>query len=129
MKRSAWLSAVACVLVVLAGCGGDDGSSAAGGGNGKASGEVTVWAMGTEGEKLSVLAKDFMRTNPDVKVKVTPIAWDVAHDKLITAVAGNKTPDISQMGTTWMGEFAETGALEPVPDSIDCYARSVENAT
>jgi multiple sugar transport system substrate-binding protein len=118
MKRSAWLSAVACILVVLAGCGGDDGSSA-GGENGKASGEVTVWAMGTEGEKLSVLAKDFMRTNPDVKVKVTPIAWAVAHDKLITAVAGNKTPDISQMGTTWMGEFAQTGALEPIPDDID----------
>jgi multiple sugar transport system substrate-binding protein len=117
MKRSAWLAAAACILVVLAGCGGDDGSSA--GGEGKTSGEVTVWAMGTEGEKLSVLAKDFMRTNPDVKVKVTPIAWDVAHDKLITAVAGNKTPDISQMGTTWMGEFAKTGALEPVPDDID----------
>jgi len=52
-------------------------------------------------------------------VKVTPIAWDIAHDKLITAVAGGKTPDISQMGTTWMGEFAKTGALEPVPDDID----------
>ena len=64
--------------------------------------------MGTEGEKLDVLAKDFMQENPDVKVDVTPIAWDVAHDKLITAVAGNKTPDISQMGTTWMGEFAKT---------------------
>ena len=117
MKRSAWLAAVACILVVIAGCGGDDGSSA--GGNGKASGEVTIWAMGTEGEKLGMLAKDFMRTNPDVKVKVTPIAWDVAHDKLITAVAGNKTPDVSQMGTTWMGEFANTGALDPVPDDID----------
>jgi len=67
MRRSAFLAAVAFSLVVLAGCGGDDGSSATGGGNGKASGEVTVWAMGTEGEKLGVLAKDFMRTNPDVR--------------------------------------------------------------
>ena len=35
------------------------------------------------------------------------------------SVAGSKTPDVSQMGTTWMGEFAKTGALEEVPDSID----------
>jgi multiple sugar transport system substrate-binding protein len=118
MKRSTFLAAVAATLVLLAGCGGDDGSSS-GTGDGKASGEVTVWAMGTEGEKLGVLAKEFMAANPDIKVKVTPIAWDVAHDKLITAVAGNKTPDISQMGTTWMGEFAQTGSLEPVPEDID----------
>jgi multiple sugar transport system substrate-binding protein len=75
--------------------------------------------MGAEGEKLDVLAKDFMAENPGITVKVTPIAWDVAHDKLITAVAGGETPDVSQMGTTWMGEFAKTGALEEVPDSID----------
>jgi multiple sugar transport system substrate-binding protein len=118
MKRSAFLAAVAASLVVLAGCGGDDGSSA-GGDDGKPTGEITVWAMGAEGDKLGVLAKDFMAANPDVKVKVTPIGWPVAHDKLITAVAGNKTPDVSQLGTTWMGEFAKTGALEPVPDDID----------
>jgi len=120
MKRSAFLAAVASILVVLAGCGGDDGSSAGGGGGGeKASGGLTVWAMGTEGEKLGVLAKDFMQKNPGITVKVTPIAWEVAHDKLITSIAGGKTPDVSQMGTTWMGEFAKTGALEEVPDDID----------
>ena len=59
------------------------------------------------------------RRTPDVTVNVTPIAWDVAHDKLLTSVAGGETPDVSQMGTTWMGEFAKTGALEEVPDSID----------
>jgi multiple sugar transport system substrate-binding protein len=109
------------VLALLAlgagGCGGDDDEGA--GGTAAAGGTITVWAMGAEGEKLDVLAKDFMRENPGITVRVTPIAWDVAHDKLITAVAGNKTPDVSQMGTTWMGEFAKTGALEEVPGSID----------
>src|SRR6187551_992892 len=115
------------LVFMIAGCGGGDDDEAsdtqatAGDTSGAetASGDITVWAMGTEGEKLDVLAKDFMQENPDVKVDVTPIAWDVAHDKLITAVAGNTAPDISQMGTTWMGEFAKTGALEEVPDDID----------
>ncbi len=28
-------------------------------------------------------------------------------------------PDVSLIGTTWMGEFAKLGGLEPTPDSID----------
>ena len=116
MARIASLLAV--LVLAAAACGGDDdgGDEAAGGG--EAGGSITVWAMGAEGEKLSVLAKDFMAANPGTTVKVTPIAWDVAHDKLLTSVAGGTTPDVSQMGTTWMGEFAKTGALEEVPDDI-----------
>jgi len=106
------------LAVFAAGCGGGDDESASED-TGTASGEITVWAMGAEGEKLDVLAKEFMQKNPEITVKVTPIAWDVAHDKLLTSVAGNQTPDVSQMGTTWMGEFAKTGALEEVPESID----------
>ncbi len=125
-RRWAWLVAVLALAAALAvaGCGGDGGDEAADEGAGgtteaaeEISGDITVWAMGAEGEKLGVLAQDFMRENPDIKVKVTPIAWDVAHDKLLTAVAGGETPDVSQMGTTWMGEFAKTGALAEVPES------------
>lgn len=107
------------LAALAAGCGGSEDEGDGGAETGTASGEITVWAMGAEGEKLDVLAKDFMAENPAIKVKVTPIAWDVAHDKLLTSVAGNQTPDVSQMGTTWMGEFAKTGALDEVPDSID----------
>lgn len=120
MRRRRWYGVIALTLglTLAAGCGGsDEGSSSEDTAN--ASGNITVWAMGAEGEKLDVLAKDFMKANPTIKVDVTPIAWDVAHDKLLTSVAGNKTPDVSQMGTTWMGEFAKTGALDEVPDSID----------
>jgi multiple sugar transport system substrate-binding protein len=116
---------LAALLALAAGCGGDDEDDAGGEGAtaaGEPSGTITVWAMGAEGEKLDVLAKDFMAENPGITVRVTPIAWDVAHDKLLTSVAGGETPDVSQMGTTWMGEFAATGGLEEVPESIDMEA-------
>jgi multiple sugar transport system substrate-binding protein len=117
LKRAASIGAVLALAFALAACGGgDDGDDGAAD---EASGSITVWAMGAEGAKLGALAQDFMAENPDIKVNVTPIAWDVAHDKLLTAVAGGQTPDVSQMGTTWMGEFAKTGALEEVPDDID----------
>jgi multiple sugar transport system substrate-binding protein len=121
------------LALVLVACGrsneGASGSGAAASlapavSSGAVSGDLTVWAMGTEGEKLGVLAKDFMAANPDVKVTVTAVPWDAAHDKITTAIAGatggaDTTPDVSLIGTTWMGEFAKTGALDPTPANID----------
>lgn len=123
MNSSRWRSAtlVAAAVLALAGCGrdaGGAGDSAKPVGEGKASGEISVWAMGTEGEKLSVLAQDFMKENPDAKVTVTPVPWDGAHEKIATAIAGRQTPDVSMIGTTWMGEFTKTGGLDPTPAEI-----------
>jgi multiple sugar transport system substrate-binding protein len=86
--------------------------------SGKATGTITVWALGGEGDKLPTLAKEFEALNPGVKVNVTGFPFDAAHDKLATAITAGTTPDVSQIGTTWMGEFA-TQALDPTPASID----------
>ncbi len=82
-------------------------------------GTLTVWAMGNEGVKLTVLADAFMKDNPGVTVNVTPVAWDQATSKLTTAIAGKQTPDVSQMGTDMMAQYATTGALEPVPANFE----------
>jgi multiple sugar transport system substrate-binding protein len=119
-RRLAVLATAA--LITLGGCGrdGSDGQdSAKSVAEGKAKGEITVWAMGTEGEKLAAFAADFTKDNPDAKVNVTAVPWDAAHQKLASAIAGKQTPDVSMVGTTWMGEFAKTGALDPTPGLID----------
>ncbi|MEP6679943.1 MAG: sugar ABC transporter substrate-binding protein [Chloroflexota bacterium] len=118
---------MAILALVLVACGrSNEGGGASGAASlgpavssGPVSGDLTVWAMGTEGEKLGLLAKDFMAENPDVRVKVTAVPWDAAHDKITTAIAGNTTPDVSLIGTTWMGEFAKTGALDATPANLD----------
>lgn len=84
-----------------------------------AEGDITVWAMGTEGENLDVLADAFMAEFPDISVDVTAVPWDAAHDRIVTAIAAGEVPDVSLIGTTWMGEFATLGGLEPTPDDID----------
>ena len=108
----------------LSACGRDAAESPAGEtgeavATGAATGTITVWAMGAEGEKLPELAKEFESANPGAKVEVTAIPWDAAHDKFTTAITANKTPDVAMVGTTWMGEFAELGALDPTPGQID----------
>ncbi|HEU5472288.1 MAG TPA: sugar ABC transporter substrate-binding protein [Actinophytocola sp.] len=122
-RRAGAVGAAMLGLIMVAGCGRDDaggsGDAAAPVAEGAATGEITVWAMGTEGEKLSVLAKDFEAANPQAKVNVTAIPWDAAHDKIATAIAGRQTPDASLVGTTFMAEFAKSGALDPTPSVID----------
>ena len=39
--------------------------------------------------------------------------------RLVAAIAGGDVPDVSLIGTTWMGEFATLGGFEPTPDTID----------
>lgn len=109
--------------VALTGCGRDEGAGtedtkAKKVTSGKATGDITVWALGAEGEKLGEIAADFEAANPDAKVKVTVIPFDAAHDKIATAIAGGQTPDISLVGTTWLPEFAATGALDATPTDI-----------
>ena len=70
-RRTIGALALAAVLA-LAGCGRDEGGGAADGAGqqsaaiaeGPATGEITVWAMGTEGELLPKLAAEFQKDNP-----------------------------------------------------------------
>jgi multiple sugar transport system substrate-binding protein len=40
--------------------------------------------------------------------------FTVAHEKLLTAYAGDTLPDLCQLGNTWIPEFAALDALEPL---------------
>ncbi|MEO6142731.1 MAG: extracellular solute-binding protein [Dermatophilaceae bacterium] len=128
MKRNTRTTTVVALCLTtamgLAACGRSTDSGTTSGdtaktvSSGKATGTITVWAFGAEGDALPKLAKEFEADNPGVKINVTGIPFDSAHDKLATAITAGKTPDISQIGTTWMGEFASQ-ALDPTPSSID----------
>jgi multiple sugar transport system substrate-binding protein len=76
--------------------------------------EVRFWAMGNEGENLQNLLPAFERLHPDIHVRVQVIPWTAAHEKLLTAYAGDATPDVCQLGNTWIPEFDILNALEPL---------------
>lgn len=97
---------------------GENGSTTAPVAEGPATGTINVWAMGTEGEALGEFAKAFQDENPEATVKVTPVPWDAAHERISTAIAAKKTPDVSLIGTTWMGEFGAGGGLDPTPTEL-----------
>lgn len=111
------LSFVVVVILssVLAGCSNNSSSS------GGDENTVTVWAMGEEGKKLQDFSKRFEEEHSDMTVDVQAIPWDTAHDKLLTAVASGNGPDVVQLGTTWVPEFAEAGALKDLSEHMGDY--------
>ncbi|PZE22325.1 sugar ABC transporter substrate-binding protein [Paenibacillus xerothermodurans] len=109
---------------VLAGCSSRTDSS-----EGAAGGTVTlnVWAMGEEAKSLPQLADKFTQENPNIKINVQALPWDTAHDKLITAVASKKGPDVLQLGTTWIPEFASANALMDLKAELGSYPEFAES--
>lgn len=85
---------------------------------------VTFWGVGREGEVAETLVHDFMRENPDIHVRVQKLPWTAAHEKLLTAYAGETLPDLCQLGNTWVPEFQALDALEPL-DSFASVSRDV----
>jgi multiple sugar transport system substrate-binding protein len=61
---------------------------------------------------------EFERLNPGVRVRVQQVPWTAAHEKLLTAHVGDATPDVAQLGNTWVPEFAALNALEPLDSYI-----------
>ena len=128
MKRTTMLTRTVAGLavagLVLSGCGREEGGDDGGPGQGEAvdedtaTGTIEVWAMGAEGDILGDFVKDFEEEHPDATVDVTAVPWEAAHGKIQNAIASGETPDVSLIGTTWMGEFAKSGGLDPTPEGL-----------
>lgn len=112
MKQAAPASGLALVAHVafaalaLAACRDGEGTT------------VRFWAMGREGEVVAELLRDFEREHPGIRVDVQQLPWQSAHEKLLTAYVGDATPDLAQLGNTWVPEFAALKALSPLDAEV-----------
>ena len=107
-SRARRLLALLALPAVLAACGAGSGAHA--------DERVTIrfWALGAEGEQVQRLVREFERANPGVRVDVQQIPWTAAHEKLLTSYVGDASPDVAQLGNTWIPELVALGALEPL---------------
>jgi len=106
MRRRSLLTVAGAAA--LSGCARDSGTTS-----------LRFWAMGREAEVAAELIAGFEREHPNVRVKVEKLPWTAAHEKLLTAFAGDATPDLAQVGNTWLPEMQALGALEPLQPWID----------
>ena len=79
---------------------------------------LEFWTVGPEGEAFAQLLPEFEQANPDIEVRVQRIPLTAAHEKLLTAYAGDSLPDVVQIGNTWIAEFAALHALVPLQSRV-----------
>jgi multiple sugar transport system substrate-binding protein len=70
--------------------------------------------MGREAEVAGPLIADFEREHPGIRVRIEQLPWSAAHEKLLTAFAGDVLPDVAQLGNTWLPELVALGAVLPL---------------
>lgn len=107
--RALALAVALALALSLTACSGADASQ-----------QVTLrfWAFGREGEVVQQLVRDFERENPRIRVVVQQIPWTAAQEKLVTAVVGDATPDVAQLGNTWIPQFAALDAILPLDSQV-----------
>lgn len=62
--------------------------------------------------------EQFEKENPGVKIRNEQITWGNGLDKIVVAMANGRSPDICEIGSTWMGKFMGEGALIDVTDKF-----------
>ena len=95
--------AAGTALMTLGGCRRDDAHA-----------PLDFWAMGREAEVVAELLPEFHARHPETRVRVQQLPWSAAHEKLLTAYAGDSLPDLCQLGNTWLPELVALDALEPL---------------
>ncbi|HEU4582185.1 MAG TPA: extracellular solute-binding protein [Polyangiaceae bacterium] len=67
---------------------------------------------------VAQLLPEFEASHPGLRVHVQQIPFLSAHEKFLTAAVAQRTPDLAQLGNTWIPEFATIGALEPLDEEL-----------
>ena len=76
---------------------------------------VEFWTTDNEEERVQVyeaVAAKYMEQNPDVEVRIIPIEEAGVSQRIATAVAANRKPDIVRMGVERVATFAADGILD-----------------
>jgi len=98
---------------------------------------LEIWIMPNSprpADDLKALVAPFEKEH-GVEVKVTVLDWGVAWTRITAAATSGVGPDLTQLGTTWVGAISAMGALEPIDDVLQAlggqsaYLPAVWNTT
>ncbi len=67
---------------------------------------------------ISAMVAQFEKANPDIKVKLTDLTWANGHEKIVIAFASGTGPDVVELGSDWIAQFAANGHLVDISGRI-----------
>lgn len=109
---------VLAAMMVISGCGSggssESGSSAEGGGTPGEPVTITYsqWGTAEELHRTQELLDQFMKANPDVKVKLEGKDWGSYWDGLTANAAGGTLPDVFKTSYAYVEKYAELGIFK-----------------
>lgn len=110
MKRI--INLVAITFVLVYGCGQDAGKTTT----------ISWWQFWTDaGIKplIQEMAKEFEALHPGVKVDLVDLTWGEGHEKIAIALSSGSGPDVVELGSDWIAEFAASGHLSDITTAVD----------
>jgi multiple sugar transport system substrate-binding protein len=87
---------------------------------------VEFWTTDNEEERIKVyedVAKRFMAEHPEIDLRITPIEEAGVSQRISTALAANRLPDIVRMGVERVAAFAADGILDE--DAAEAVINSI----
>ena len=75
---------------------------------------LRVWQFWTDpGIKPTIdsIVTEFESTHPGVSVELTDLTWANGHEKIAIAFASGTAPDVIELGSDWVAQFADAGHL------------------
>ncbi|SYZ73393.1 Extracellular solute-binding protein family 1 [Candidatus Zixiibacteriota bacterium] len=97
----------AAILLVLMSCAGQN------------SGPITIewWQFWTDPSirpTLEKMVSEYESQNPGIKINMTDLTWGNGHEKIVVAFSSGTAPDVVELGSDWVYEFASSGQLMPL---------------
>jgi multiple sugar transport system substrate-binding protein len=84
---------------------------------------LDVWIMPNSQQPIGDFIKTvspFLQDNPDIGLNVSIIDWGSAWTRLMEAsLTEEEAPDITQLGTMWVGTFSDEGLLADITEDIN----------
>ncbi|MBD3168495.1 MAG: extracellular solute-binding protein [candidate division Zixibacteria bacterium] len=107
IKLAGYICALTVIFSLVISCGGGGSSDSA---------KITLefWQFWTDPDAkatVTSLIEDFQSRNPDTEVNVTDLTWGEGHSKIVVAFSSGNPPDIIELGSDWIPEFSNRGAL------------------
>ncbi|HUV30500.1 MAG TPA: extracellular solute-binding protein [Acidobacteriota bacterium] len=82
---------------------------------------LTWWQFWTDPDvkpAIDAIVSDFEKANPDIEVKLTDLTWANGHEKIVIAFSSGSGPDVVELGSDWIAQFAQTGHLSDISDHV-----------
>lgn len=83
--------------------------------------EIQWWQFWTDPAikpAIEQMVAEFEDANPDIEVALTDLTWANGHEKIVISLASGSGPDVVELGSDWIAQFADKGHLADMTEWI-----------